>query len=50
MNVNINLMEENVIEIRSGIMINVDASVENIYAKKNIFGILLHIVAKIKNI
>ena len=29
-NLNENLMEENVIDIRSGIMINADASVKNI--------------------
>ena len=42
-------MEENVIQIKSGITINVHASVKNIYVKKNIFGILLHVVAKILN-
>ena len=46
-NVNFNLMEENIIQIKSGITINVDASVKNmIYMRKNIFGILLHIVSK----
>ena len=40
-------MEENVIQIKSGIMINADASVKNIiHVKKIIFGILLHVVAK----
>ena len=35
-------MEENVIQIKSGITINIDASVKNIiYMKKTIFGILL---------
>ena len=35
-NVNVNLMEENVIQIKSGITINVDASVKNfIYVKKD---------------
>ena len=44
-------MEGNVIQIKSGIAINVDVSVENIiYVKKNIFGILLHVVAKMVNI
>ena len=42
-------MEENVIQIKSGITINVHASVKNIYVEKNIFGILLHVVAKILN-
>ena len=43
-------MEENVIQIKSGITINVDASTENIiYVKKVIFGILLHVVKKMVN-
>ena len=49
-NVNVNLMEENVIEIKSGITVDVDANVNNIYMKKIISGILLHIFAKIVNI
>ena len=44
MNVNINLMVENVIQIKSEIMINVDASVNIVCVKKNVFGILLHVV------
>ena len=37
-NVNVNLMEEIVIQIKSGIAINVDASVKNIiYVKKIIY-------------
>ena len=40
-------MEENVIQIKSEIMINVDSSVKNIYVKKIIFGILLHALASI---
>ena len=44
-------MEENVIQIKSGITINVDASVKNItYVKKNIFEILLHVVVKMASI
>ena len=44
-------MEENLIPINGGITINVDASVKNIiYAKKTIFGILLHVVLKMINI
>ena len=44
-------MEENVIQTKSGKMINVDASVKNvIYVKKVIFGILLHVVVKMKSI
>ena len=50
-NGNANLMVENVIQIKSGIMINIDASVKTIiYAKKIIFGILLHEVTKMENI
>ena len=43
-------MERNVIQIKSGIVTNADASVKNIYAKKNILGILLHVVEKMVNI
>ena len=44
-------MEEDVIQIKRGIMINVDMSVKNIiYMKQIIFGILLHVVAKMQNI
>ena len=44
-------MVENVIQIKSGIAINVDVSVKNIiYVNKIIFGILLHVVAKMVNI
>ena len=50
-NVNVNVMVENVIHIKSGIMINVDMSVRNIInVKKIIFGILLHVVSKMVNI
>ena len=49
-NVNVNLMEESVIQIKSGIKINVDASVKNIHVKNIIFGTLLHVVTKIVNI
>ena len=49
MNVNVNLIK-NVIQINGGIT-NVDVSVKNIlYVKKIIFGILLHVVAKMVNI
>ena len=42
-------MEENVIQINVGITINVDVSVKNVmYAKKIIFGILLHAVVKME--
>ena len=44
-------MEENVIQINVGITINVDVSVKNaMYAKKIIFGILLHVVVKMEKI
>ena len=44
-------MEENVIQIKSGITINVSVSVKNIiYVKKIIFRILLHVLAKMENI
>ena len=44
-------MKENVMQIKSGKIINVDASVKNIiYVKKIIFGILIHVVVKMVNI
>ena len=43
-------MVERVIQIKSGIMINVDASAKNIYVEKVILGIVLHVVAKMENI
>ena len=44
-------MEENVIQVNNGIAKNVDVSVKNVmYVKKIIFGILLHVVAKMENI
>ena len=50
-NVNVNLVVENVIQIKSGITIHVDASAKNIICvKKIIFGIVLHVVVKIVNI
>ena len=49
--VNVNLMEENVIHIKSGTMINVDANLKDfIYVKKIIFGILVQVVLKMVNI
>ena len=50
-NVNPNLIVENVIQIKSEITINDGASVKNIiYVKIIIFGILLHVLAKMVNI
>ena len=44
-------MEENLIQINGGIMINVDVSVENVmYVKKIMFRILLHVVVNMENI
>ena len=45
------MMQENLTQINGGIMINVDVSVKNVmYAKKVMFGILVHVVVKIENI
>ena len=50
-NVNVDLIEENVIQINGGIMININVSANNvIYVEKIIFGILLHVVMKMENI
>ena len=43
-------MKENVIQNIRGIMINVDANVKTYICEKNIFGILLYVIAKIVNI
>ena len=44
-------MEENVIQIRSRKVINVNVSAKNIiYVKNIIFGILLHVALKMENI
>ena len=49
-NVNVNLIAESVIQIRSGITINVNARAKNIiYVKKIIFKIMLHVVPKMIN-
>ena len=43
-------MEEDVIQNNCGIKVNVDLSVKNVmYVKKIIFGILLHVFARIEN-
>ena len=50
-NVNVNLKEENIITINAGIAINVDVSVKSVmYEKKIMFGILLHVILKMKKI
>ena len=42
---------KNVVQINGGITINVDVGVKNnMYVKKIIFGILLHVIAKMENI
>ena len=42
-------MEENIIQINDGIMINVDVSVKNIMnVKKIMFGILVDVIVKMK--
>ena len=44
-------MEENVIQVNDGMMINADVSVKNIiYVNKIIFRIMLQVVAKMVNI
>ena len=47
-NVNVNLMIEDVIQIRSGITMCLDASAKTL--KIVVFGILLHVVANMVNI
>ena len=50
-NVSVSLMEENVIQMESGIMIHVDASVKKIISVKTIIlAFLSHVVSKMKNI
>ena len=44
-------MEENVIQINGGIMINFDVNVKSVmYVKKIMSGILLHVIVKMRNI
>ena len=44
-------MEENVIQINGGTMINIAVSVKNVmYVKKIMFGILLHVIVKMEHI
>ena len=50
-NVNVNLMEQNIIQIKGGIAINIIVSVKNIvYVKEIMFGILLRVILKMENI
>ena len=50
-NGNVDLMEENVIQINGGIMINVDVRAKSImYVKKIMLGILLPVIVKMENI
>ena len=50
-NVNGDFREENVIQINSGITINVDVNLKNVmYVRKIMFGILLHVIVKTENI
>ena len=51
MNVTVDFMEKNVIQINSGITVNVDVSVKYVmYVKKLIYKILLYVFLKIENI
>ena len=51
MNINVNLMEQKIIQIKGGITINVDVSVKIVVdVKKIMFGILLHVIVKMENI
>ena len=44
-------MKKDVIQINDGIVVNVDVSVKNaMYVKKILFGILLHVIVKMKNV
>ena len=43
-------MEQNVSQINSGIMINVDVCVKNILGKKIAFWVLLYVIVKMENI
>ena len=50
-NVNVDLIEENVIQINSGKMINANANVKNVMrVKKILFRILLYVIVKTENI
>ena len=49
MNVNVNFMEQNLTQVNSGIMINVDVTVKKKHhvCEKKMFGILVHVFVKI---
>ena len=50
-NVNISLIVEDITQIKSGIVVNIDVSLRNIkYVKKIILAILLYVVVKMVNI
>ena len=47
----VDLMEETIIQMNGGTMINVDVSVKNVMYGKNImFGIFLHVIVKMESI
>ena len=43
-------MKQNVSQTNGGITINVDVCVKNIYVKKIMFGISLHVIVKMENV
>ena len=50
-NVIVNLVEENIIQVKSGKTMNVDVNMKTIiYVKNTIFGILIHVVVKIESV
>ena len=49
-NVIVNLVEENIIQVKSSKTMNVDVNIKTIiYVKNTIFGILIHVVVKIES-
>ena len=50
-NVIVNLVEENIIQVKSSKTMNVDVNIKTIiYVKNTIFGILTHVVVKIESV
>ena len=50
-NVIVNLVEENIIQVKSSKTMNVDVNIKTIiYVKNTIFGILIHVVVKIESV